>query len=401
MRKLPREKSVCLYLSVHVPYLLARFNFFDVDSRVGFNRYFRDWNSDPGRLQRQLTTNFFLINKLFGSLLKEYDNFKLSLSFSGVALEQFREYTPDLLVSFNELVDTGKVEIVSYPYHSPLSWLYSPKEFAEQILLNRKAIWNIFRRKPKVFGNTEFIYNNKLASFIRRLGFEGVLVGSVSKKKLNKGLLYTANPVELDDTAAEAAISFRFKQRAPEKLKILLADDNYSLQDIDAPGETNGKSTNIFYSYGSLSMDLQESKKVLLVLEKRLRKVLDVGTLFRSPSETIAAFDALDALDVRKTRSWIEKGNRLQKEALEEVYQIEAEVSDLAEQLNDRKRRSDLLNTWRCLQQADHFSSMSTTSFNTVTDEEYKSPYESPYDAYINYMNILNDFKSEVGRLKQ
>src|SRR3989304_113292 len=166
-------KSVCFYFQVHQPLRLTKFTYFDIGS--GKDYFTSTGNkSNKSYLQKVANKCYYPMNILL-KLLKQYPELCISFSISGIALEQFKEYEPDCLKSFQELVKTKRVELLSETYYHSLSFLYSKLEFAEQINMHRKAIWKYFRVRPKIFRNTELIYNNEIANFVRNLGFKGIL----------------------------------------------------------------------------------------------------------------------------------------------------------------------------------------------------------------------------------
>ena len=169
--------EICIYCQVHQPYRLARYRLFDVGSG---RSYFDD--AENQRILRRVADKCYRpVNRLFAELIRRWEGrFKLALSISGTLLDQMAESAPDALESFQDLVDTGGVELLGETYHHSLSALGDEDEFREQVRLHRRAIDRWFGRRPQVFRNTELIYSDALAPVIAELGFRGALVEGAS-----------------------------------------------------------------------------------------------------------------------------------------------------------------------------------------------------------------------------
>ena len=219
-------KAVCFYFQVHQPKRLSSFNYFDITSNKEI------FSSDNEQILNKVASKcYFPTNNLLLKLLKKYPEFKCSFSLSGTFLDQAEEYNPRLLKSFQNLVKTGNVEVLSETYYHSLSFLFAKDEFIEQVLLHRKRIWELFRYKPEVFRNTELIYNNKIAEFARLLGFKGILAEGWDKYLhwRSPNFLYTAPIENLPFTHKELILKHRFNNRTVPKIGLLLK--NYKLSD--------------------------------------------------------------------------------------------------------------------------------------------------------------------------
>ncbi|MCK5282349.1 MAG: glycoside hydrolase family 57 protein, partial [Nanoarchaeota archaeon] len=163
--------SVCFYFQVHQPYRLRNYSVFD----IGKNSDYFSHAKNKEVLQKVAKKCYLPTNKLMLKMLRDNPEFKISYSFSGVVLDQFQEYCPGALSSFQDLVDTGRVELLAETYYHSLSFIYSKKEFREQVGLHNKKIKSLFGYSPSIFRNTELIYNNELAKFAEDMGYKGIL----------------------------------------------------------------------------------------------------------------------------------------------------------------------------------------------------------------------------------
>lgn len=422
------DKTVCFYFQVHQPLRLSKLNYFDLESK---HDYF------GGATAHKDHTNEFYVKKvgkksyhptndLLLRLLEQYPEFRISFSISGIALEQFEKYDPSLIESFQKLVKTGRVELLNETYYHSLSSLYSKEEFAEQIRLHRRKIWKLFKRKPQIFRNTELIYNNELGNFIRKMGFKGVLAEGWDHilKGRSPNFIYTAPEFDLDEGAEEVISKYKLKERIPGKLNLLLK--NYKLSDdiafrfsnkgweehpltvdkfVNWVKQAQGNTINLFMDYETFGEHQWEDSGIFTFLEKLPQALLSENIGFLTPSETIKAYDVYDEVDVHQLVSWADMerdvsawlGNKMQREAAKQVFRQEPELKQVATKYK-KSTREKLIDTWRKLQTSDHFYYMSTKYWNDGDIHKYFSPYDSPYDAYINYMNVLKDFKLEISK---
>ena len=418
------KKSICFYFQVHQPLRLTQFNYFDKSRTPSYFKGDSPHNNEyfvkkVGRKSYHPTNNLLL------ELLAKHKEFKCSFSISGIALEQFEKYDPTLIESFQKLVKTRRVELLSETYYHSLSWIYSKEEFAEQIILHRKKIFKLFKKRPKIFRNTELIYNNELANFIRKMGFDGILAegwDDVLKFK-SPNFVYQAPKFDLHPEDEKIVKKCRISDRANRKICLLLK--NYKLSDDiafrfsdknwkehplsvekfadwveSAPGDT----INLFMDYETFGEHQWEDSGIFEFLRLLPDELLKRGIGFRTPSETINDFEVKDSIDIHHLISWADLerdlsawlGNKMQQHAADQVYKYEHLVKSASETLTDNFKKKKLLSTWRKLQTSDHFYYMSTKYWNDGDIHKYFSPYESPYDAYINYMNVVGDFSDKL-----
>ncbi len=385
--------SVCFYFQVHQPYRLRNYSIFD----IGKNNNYYNEEKNKSVLQKVVNKCYLPTNKLMLSLLKEHPEFRISYSFSGVFLEQLEQQYPEVVNTFRELVDTGRVEILNETYHHSLAFIYSKEEFKEQIDLHKKKINELFNYKPSVFRNTELIYNNELANFIENLGFKGILAEGA------------------DHVLGWRSPNFLYRPKTTKDIKLLLK--NYRLSDdiafrfsnksweewpLNAPkfakwvnaANGNGNCVNLFMDYETFGEHQWADTGIFNFMKALPGEILKHhDNNFMTPSELIKAYEPVAELDIHNIISWadIERdlsawiGNKIQQTSIQKIYALEKSIKE--------KNNKKLIEDWRKLQNSDNFYYMCTKWFNDGDVHKYFNPYESPYDAFIAFMNIINDIE--------
>ena len=392
-------KSVCFYFQVHQPYRVKRYRVFDIGSDP---EYFNDRSeSDLNNrriVEKVARKSYIPATRLLLALLQRHPNFKVSVSFSGIALEQLERYAPEALDLFRQVVETGQAEVLGETYYHSLAFFYSQPEFERQVGKHRDLIRKHFGVWPRVFRNTELSYRNDLAHWAEGQGYTGILAEG------------------WDPVLGWRSPNFVYRPVGTERLRLLLK--NYRLSDDVAfrfssrdwsewpltaekfgqwLGEAEGDTVNLFMDYETFGEHQWEDTGIFNFLEKLPEEIFqNPGLNFKTPSEVIASYEPRDTVDMPHTVTWADTdrdltawvGNPMQKAAIEAVYALEGEIFDS----NDHK----LLEDWRRLQTSDHFYYMCTKWFADGDVHAYFSPYESPYDAYISYMNALSDLRLRV-----
>lgn len=392
--------SVCFYLQAHQPWRLRRYSVFDNDTH-----YFDTYRN--GELCRKIAHRCYLpLNRLLLELIQQHEGrFRLACSISGSALEQFEHYTPEVLDTFHRLNDTGCVEFLAETYSHSLSFLYSREEFAEQVRLHRQRIQELFGQEPAVFRNTELIYNNDLAHYVEKMGFRGVLSEGVD------AILGSRSPDFLYRAPGTRQLVLLLRNhRLSEDISLRFSDQSWAEWPLTAEKYAgwinqvngNGYVVNLFLRSEALG-DHQPAETgifdFLRYLPGEILKHPDND--FKTPSEVIAAYPAQDEYDVPHMISWsdVERdlapwlGNAMQSNALHELYKLEREIKTSG--------NAELLDGWRRLQSSDHFFHMCTRCFAESEVHKYFNAYESPYDSYINFMNVLDNLWSRTRNMKQ
>lgn len=390
--------SICFYFQVHQPYRIKRYSVFDIGKD---HDYFDDRNSNDKNneaiMQKIAQKCYLPANQVLFDLIQNYPEFKISFSFSGTALEQMEKFSPEVIRSFQRLVDTGNVEVLDETYYHSLSFFYSNDEFVEQIKLHRDKIRQLFGVEPSVFRNTELAYNNELAALVEKLGYKGIVAEGWDYYLKGKSPNFVYRPhgtnrikLLVKNYKLSDDIAFRFGNRGWEEYPLQAPK---FAQWVDA-ANGNGETINLFMDYETFGEHQWEDTGIFNFMRSLPGEILKhPDNNFKTPSEVIDSYDARDVLDMHNIVTWADTerdlsawtGNSMQKSALKKIYEIEDEVKALA----DEKIRDD----WRKLQTSDHFYYMCTKWFSDGDVHKYFSPYESPYEAFINYMNVLNDFK--------
>ncbi|RMF55439.1 alpha-amylase [Candidatus Woesearchaeota archaeon] len=392
--------SVCFYFQVHQPFRLRQYTVFD----IGHNsNYYNDKkNHEVMRKVAKkcyLPTNnlmLYLINKMKG-------RFKITYSITGVALEQFKEYAPEVLDSFKELADTGCVEFLSETYYHSLSFLYSKKEFVQQVNLHKNAIRRLFKQTPTVFRNTELTYNNELAAMMDELGFKGILAEGADRVLGWRSPNFVYRPINtknirllLKNYKLSDDIAFRFSNKGWEEWPLTTGKFAQWINAING----NGNTVNLFMDYETFGEHQWQDTGIFHFLKNLPKEILKhPDNNFKTPSEVIKSYEPVGELDVPFTISWADMerdlsawlGNDMQKFAIKELYSLEQDIK--------KSKDKDLLEDWRKLQISDHFYYMCTKWFSDGDVHKYFNPYDSPYESFIAFMNILNDLRYRLKKI--
>jgi len=387
--------SVCFYFQVHQPFRLRRYSVFDTEPN-----YFDDYKN--AEICRKVCNKCYLpANNLLLEMIRQYNGaFRISYSLTGVIIEQFQRYMPEVLDSFKQLADTGCVEFLCETYHHSLSFLYSRDEFTNQVNLHRQLVRSLFGQDPKVFRNTELIYNNDLAHLVAQMGFKGVLcegadhiLGYRSPNFLHRAPKCPEVTLLLKNYRLSDDIAFRFSNRDWKEWPLTAEKFARWVNMVNG----NGYTVNLFMDYETLGEHQWEDTGIFEFMRHLPERVLAYGTNdFKTPSEVIASYPVSGELDVPHTISWADTerdlsawlGNAMQSNALHELYRLENQIKT--------KGDPQLLEDWRKLQTSDHFYYMCTKYFSDGDVHKYFNPYESPYDSYINFMNVLDNIRSRL-----
>jgi alpha-amylase len=383
--------SVCLYFQVHQPLRLRHYTVFDKD-----DNYFDERKN--AEICRKVAQKCYLpTNLLMLELIKKYGGkFKISYSITGVLLEQLEQYAPEVLNTFKHLAATGCVEFLAETYYHSLSFLYSKDEFIKQVIAHRRAIKRLFGQTPRIFRNTELIYNNNLPALIEEIGgFDAILTEGADHILGYRSPNFVYRPVNgsrlkllLKNYRLSDDIAFRFSNRDWSQWPLTADKFAKWINDVNGCGFV----VNLFMDYETFGEHQWRDTGIFEFLAHLPDEILKhPDNDFKTPSEVVDSFDAVDSVDVPYTISWadIERdlsawlGNPMQENALTELYKLENKVKIA----ND----PDIISDWRKLQTSDHFYYMCTKYFADGDVHKYFNPYDSPYDSYINFMNILDN----------
>jgi alpha-amylase len=336
-------------------------------------------------------------NQTFLDLINEYgDNFKIAYSISGVAIDQFEMYAPDVLESFKKLVATGKVEILEETYSHSLSALTNREEFERQVKMHRDKVKEVFGVEPKVFRNTELIYADWIGEYVAEMGYKGMITEGAKHvlgwKSPNYLYCNAINPklkILLKNFKLSDDIAFRFSNRGWEDYPLTTEKFVSWLNALDPKEEV----VNLFMDYETFGEHQWAETGIFEFLKALPNAVFKYSNFtFSTPSEVVAKLDPVGAIQVPYPISWADEerdltawlGNELQDEAFNNLYKH----YDRVKELNDPEIWKD----WLYLQTSDHFYYMCTKWFSDGDVHKYFNPYDSPYEAFVNFMNILSDF---------
>jgi alpha-amylase len=386
-------KNICLYFQVHQPFRLKRYRFFD----VGKDHYYYDDYLNKHILKKVANRCYLPTNDLIYNLITEFNGqFKVSFSLTGIFMEQLELYAPEVIKSFKKLADTGQVEFLSETYSHSLASLGSPEEFINQVNLHKKKIESLFGLTPAVFRNTELVYSDSIGEQVSKMGFKAMLaegakhvLGWKSPNFLYHNVIDPRLKVLLRNYKLSDDIAFRFSNHSWSEWP--LKSETYLQWLKGTPA--NEDFVNLFMDYETFGEHQPLESGIHQFLENLVRLVIaDPETGFALPGEIADNHQSVGPLSVPYPSSWADEerdlsawlGNEMQKEASRKLNSLRK----LVLQANDH----DLTRDWGYLQASDHLYYMSTKFFADQSVHNYFNPYNSPYDAFINYMNILSDF---------
>ncbi len=392
------SKAIALYLHVHQPYRVRSYSIFDVAAQ---HDYFDDHT--PG----QLTNNEFIIHKVAEKsylptnrrllkLLNEHPEFKVSLSITGTIIEQLERWAPHVLQSFKDLVDTGRVEIVGETFHHSLAFFYSRTEFETQVRMHTEKVQQVFGQTPQVFRNTELAYNNDLAYWADQAGYKAILAEGWDKVLGWRSPNYVYRP-----TYTENIRLLMKNYRLSDDIAFRFGDREWSGWPLTADkfagwlnNTQDAQIFNLFMDYETFGEHQWEASGIFSFLEHLPKEWMSTpGNSFMTVSEAADAFAPSSNIDVPETITWADTerdlsawlGNAMQSTSITGIYSLEKAILGTHDLM--------LIEDWRRLQTSDHFYYMCTKWFNDGDIHAYFSPYDNPYDAYINYINAYHDVR--------
>ena len=385
------KKSICLYFQVHQPTRLRQYRFFD----IGKDSHYYDDFTNRTILKRIASHCYIPMNNLLLELAGRYgSDFKVTFSITGSALEQFDRYAPEVTESFRKLARTGCVEFLAETYYHSLASLASQSEFKHQVEKHSRAIEDHFGVKPTAFRNTELVYSDAVGKQVFDLGYKVMLTEGARHILGWKSPDYVySNPecsqlkLLLRNYSLSDDIAFRFSDRGWQDWP-LTAEKFVSWLD---PAE--GEIVNIFMDYETFGEHQKASSGIFDFMRYLPEAVLSDGRFeFTTPTLAARKHKAVSPIEVPDAISWADEerdvtawlGNELQQDAFNKLY---GQAEKLA-LVNDPVLWEDFGH----LQESDHLYYMSTKFFSDGEVHRYFNPYATPYEAFINYMNVLSDF---------
>lgn len=372
---------------------------------IGRHSGYFDEQKNKEILDRVSNKCYLPANSIILELLDKHPEFRASYSLSGVVLEQLMQHKPRVIDSFKELTDTGRVELLDETYHHSLAFVYSKPEFMEQVRLHNKLIRELFGKSPKVFRNTELIYNNEVAALAEKMGYEGVLaegadhiLGWRSPNFVYKPAGAKKISLLLKNYRLSDDIAFRFSERSWKEWPLTAEKFAEWVSSVNG----NGNTVNLFMDYETFGEHQWPETGIFNFLKKLPEEILKhPDNDFATPSEVIKKHRPVAELSIPNILSWADverdlsawTGNKMQQSALQQIYSMEAEIKNSGD--------PELIEDWRRMQISDHYYYMCTKWFGDGDVHKYFNPYDSPYDGFIAFMNILADISGRLKKTKE
>jgi len=382
-------RNICFYFEIHQPLRLKRYRFFE----IGQDHYYYDDFQNEERIRYLVDQSYLPSNKTIAELIRSSNgNFRCTFSISGIALEQFEQYAPEVIDSFKELAKTGSVEFLAEPYAHSLASVFDANEFEQQVKMHADKIESLFGKRPTSFRNAELIYSDEIGEMVSKMGYKTILLDEARQvlgwkspnyvythEYLPKVKLLVRNHKLSDD------IAFRFSNTSWSDFP--LSAEKF-VGWLNAMPEEE-KIINLWMGYEALGVFQRPESGIYDFLKALPYHAMEQQIGFILPSEVGKKLETAGSISATHPISWsgLEKdlspwtGNDLQQEALHKLY----EVSERVHLCNDKPLQHD----WLMLQSSDHFRYMSHK-------DAYGTNFESPYEAFMNYMNILADFLERV-----
>ncbi|MEB2781883.1 glycoside hydrolase family 57 protein [Algoriphagus sp. C2-6-M1] len=391
-------RTICFYFQVHQPYRLKPYRFFD----IGEDHHYWDDFSNRSIMRKVAQKCYLPMNALLLELINKYNGeFKVSFSISGTFMDQIQAYAPDVLESFQKLVATGHVELLNETFSHSLASLKSKDEFKDLVYKHQAKIKELFNGyTPKVFRNTELIYSDQIGALVAEMGYDAMLTEGAKHilgwKSPNYVYVNSIEPklkILLKNFQLSDDIAFRFGNKAWNDYPLTTDKFIDWINAIPSEEET----LNLFMDYETFG-EHQWAETGIFDFMRHLPEAVFTKTNFgfSTPSEIASKISPVGKIHVPIPISWADEerdltawlGNDLQDEAFDRLYDLEKLVNTI----DDEEIQRD----WRYLQTSDHFYYMCTKFFSDGDIHSYFSPYDSPYDAFINFMNVLSDFMIRV-----
>ena len=392
------KKSICIYFQIHHPERLRKYQFFDIGKK---HNYFDNY-ANRSELEDLAENCYLPANALLLDLIKKYEGkFKVAFSISGSAIDQLEMHTPEVIRSFQELAQTGQVEFLAETYsHSLASLSEDTDEFELQVKRHSAAIKELFGKKPVTFRNTSLIYSDKIGKRVADLGFKTMLTDGA------KHVLGWKSPNFVYKNALDENLNLLLKNsKLSDDIAIRFSDKNWSEYPLTSEKYVDWVShslqetevLNLFMNYEVIGHYNRAESGIFDFLRYFIQQIAENPNYqFLLPREVTKKHTAKDILPVPYPISWTDEerditswlGNELQKEAFTELFKIQPLVK--------KKKNAELNEDYSRLQASEHFYFMRTKLFSGADYHKYILPYESPYEAFINYMNVLSDFIERV-----
>ncbi len=395
-------RSIVLYMHMHQPYRVKHYSIFSVGHDHDYwhdNDWYAGTNNE--RIFKKVAEKSYrpMLSRL-EKCLNTYAGFKFSLSITGTFIEQAEEWAPDIIETLQRLTKTGRVEIVAETYYHSLAFFYDRDEFEAQVHKHQDRIRELFGVETKVFRNTELSYNNDLAKWAEDYGMKGVLAEGWDKilEWRSPNFVYRPDGCQnlkllLKNYRLSDDIAFRFSDKNWKEWPLTV--DKY-IQWLET-STLRGPLINLFMDFETFGENIWEDTGIFEFFEHLVyRWDRDNENNFLTVSEACDSSDAQGDISMPWTVTWADTerdlsawlGNSMQQEAMKNLYGMKKDVFTTGD--------DKLIDDWRRLTTSDHPYYMCTKYFNDGDVHAYFSPYDSPFDAFLFYSNVLRDMRERV-----
>ncbi|HET6405999.1 MAG TPA: glycoside hydrolase family 57 protein [Candidatus Thermoplasmatota archaeon] len=388
--------DVCFYFEVHQPVRLRRLHLFNMPQDVDY------WDHAKNRAIFERVSNkcYIPTNKLLLDLMEEHPEFKVSFALSGTFVEQAKKFRPDVLESFRALAETGRAEFLEETYYHSLAGLWDDHaELKAQIQAHRDVMEKELGVRPTFYRNTELIYDNRIAKTIESLGYLGIATEGTERVLGWRSPNYVYAPahgeskirVLLKNYKLSDDIAFRFSS-GPTWTEWPLTAPKYA----DWLAKQEGHTINLFMDYETFGEHNWPESGIFDFLKHMPGEAIQRGVGFSTPSEVVERHEPVGTIEVPFAISWADTERDvsawLHNEMQQQAFNTLRELAPYVKELNDPA----ITHAWRLLQTSDHVYYCTTKHMGDQDIHMYFSPYESPYQAFINLMNVIVDLKHKV-----
>ena len=390
-------KNICLYFQLHQPVKLRRYRFFD----IGNDHYYYDDYANESNINKLAHTCYLPTNNILLDLFKKFKGkFSVAFSISGTMLDQLKIYAPEVIESFKAMAKTGCVEFLAETDSHSLASTRSFDEFKRQVATHVKLIEDTFGQVPVSFRNTGLIYSDEIGEAVSQLGFKVILaegakqtLGWKSPDYLYCNAIDPRLKVLVRNYHMSDDIALRFSNQSWSEWPLTAQKFKTWCDGLDQKEEI----VNLFMNYETFGA-VHSAETGIQDFLRALPEVMleDPNYAFVTPAKAVQKLQPASAIHVPSATSWLDEerdvtawlGNEMQVEAVDKLYALAPKVQKCTDEA--------LLKDWQYLQSSDNFYYMGTKFFANGADRAFCSPYQTPYEAFINYMNILTDFAERL-----
>lgn len=395
------SRGLVLYLHVHQPYRIKPYTVFSIGHDHQYFNLQDDTDVNNEKIfHRVADKSYRPMNALLEQLLQKHPDFKISLSITGDFIDQAEQWAPDVLDSFKRLFATGRVELVGETYYHSLAFFYSRQEFEAQVALHRDKVRQLFGVTPTAFRNTELAYNDQLAEWADDSGYKAILAEGWDP------VLEWRKPSHIYSPTGTNTIRLLMKNyRLSDDIAFRFSNQGWSQYPLTAdkfmawaqPSEGDGPLVNLFMDYETFGEHQWADTGIFDFFASLIdRWTATAGNTFYTVTEAAGVEEPAGDISMPHTVTWADSerdlsawlGNPMQQEIAKYLYDLEDNVI--------RSGDEELIKDWRYLQSSDLLYYLSTKWLNDGDVHTYFSPYGSPYDAFLYYMNAIRDVRWRV-----